>query len=269
MKENICGIYKIESLTNRKLYIGSAINIKERWRSHKKLLKKDKHYNKHLQNAWNKYGEDNFSFEIIECVEYKNILIEREQYWLDYYNSYDRKIGYNISPTAGSPLGVKHTQELKEKRREISKTKKSILQIDLNGNIITHWKSLKEISKKTEISYSQIADILKNRRGHLCHGFIWIYEKDYSEFDLNKYINNKHQKKKVCQFDYDGNLIKIWDSPSDICKNTQGYVISSLCNVLNYYKERSFKSYKGYVWMYEYDYLENGFKGYTPKRKCL
>ena len=51
------GIYKITNTINNQIYIGSAIDIKDRWRCHKRDLLKYKHYNKKLQHAWNKYGK--------------------------------------------------------------------------------------------------------------------------------------------------------------------------------------------------------------------
>lgn len=62
------GIYKIENKVNGKVYIGSSNSIKRRWQKHKALLRHGKHQNSHLQAAWDKYGEDNFSFSVIELL---------------------------------------------------------------------------------------------------------------------------------------------------------------------------------------------------------
>jgi group I intron endonuclease len=110
------GIYKIICLVNGKIYIGSAKNIKERFKLHLIYLNKNKHKNSHLQYAFNLYGEKNFIFTIIEFVNIEN-LIEREQYWLDATKCYDRTIGFNICLKANSSLGVKRTPEFKEKIR--------------------------------------------------------------------------------------------------------------------------------------------------------
>jgi group I intron endonuclease len=76
------GIYKIKNLVNDKCYYGSSKNIEKRWRTHKNHLKNGKHHNIHLQRSWDKYGEDNFVFEVVEeCDE--NILLELEQKYLD------------------------------------------------------------------------------------------------------------------------------------------------------------------------------------------
>ena len=110
------GIYQIRNTINNKIYIGSAININKRWGEHISLLKNGTHHSILLQRSWNKHGENKFIFEIIEIVEELKQLIIREQYYKDLYKSYDPKLGYDICPTAGSALGVKHSKETKEKK---------------------------------------------------------------------------------------------------------------------------------------------------------
>ena len=73
-KKDIVGIYKIECIANNKVYIGQSINIKRRLYDHKTRLRKGTHKNKHLQNAWNKYGEDNFTFETFNIVCFYTIV---------------------------------------------------------------------------------------------------------------------------------------------------------------------------------------------------
>ena len=76
------GIYRIKNLKNKKCYYGSSKNIEKRWRTHLNNLKNGKHHNVHLQRSWDKYGEDNFVFELVEeCGE--TILLELEQKYLD------------------------------------------------------------------------------------------------------------------------------------------------------------------------------------------
>lgn len=80
--QRISGIYKIINKINGKYYVGSSDHIYRRWRDHKKHLRKNSHYNTHLQNAWNKYGEEQFEFLIAEqCPE--NFLLTREQFYLN------------------------------------------------------------------------------------------------------------------------------------------------------------------------------------------
>ena len=64
------------------IYYVSSKNIEKRWRTHLNNLKNGKHHNVHLQRSWDKYGEDNFVFELVEeCGE--TILLELEQKYLD------------------------------------------------------------------------------------------------------------------------------------------------------------------------------------------
>lgn len=91
----VCGIYGIINIINNKIYIGSSINVIGRWLGHKRCLRSNRHSNLHLQYAWNKYGLSNFEFIILEsCAE--NMLLRKEDAWIDYYRAQDRKYGYNL-----------------------------------------------------------------------------------------------------------------------------------------------------------------------------
>lgn len=104
------GVYRIRNKVNGKVYVGSAaVSLRGRMSNHRSCLRGGYHVNTHLQRAWDRYGEASFEFTTIErCPPEK--CVEREQYWIDLYNSTDRKRGYNRSPTAGSTLGVKHSE---------------------------------------------------------------------------------------------------------------------------------------------------------------
>jgi len=114
-KTKISGIYKIVNKVNGKYYVGSSCNILgERWRKHRQLLRKNKHYNKHLQNAWNKYGETNFKFVIVQEDESVNLL-KVEQKYLDLASSEQNKC-YNLTFESIGPLKGRHlTEEHKSK----------------------------------------------------------------------------------------------------------------------------------------------------------
>jgi len=110
---NCSGIYIIRNLYNNKIYIGSAKNIKQRLHEHNSMLRRNKHHSKYLQNSYNLHN-GKFLFSILEQCSVDN-LIKREQYWLDYYNSYNKKYGYNNVPKAYSSLGRKASTETKLK----------------------------------------------------------------------------------------------------------------------------------------------------------
>ena len=102
------GVYQILCEPTGKIYIGSAIDLRERWSRHRYSLRQGNHRNCYLQNAWNKYGEDGFEFSVLEFVDAPELL-RAEQAWLNKTMCSDRSIGFNIYDVAGSPGGV-HAQ---------------------------------------------------------------------------------------------------------------------------------------------------------------
>lgn len=112
---SISGIYEIVNNENGKIYIGSAENLDKRKRNHFSQLSRGVHHSVYLQNAYNKYGVDRFEFCIVEYCPVDKLL-EREQYYIDTLLP-----EYNISRKAGSPLGIKRSDETKRKLSEIVK----------------------------------------------------------------------------------------------------------------------------------------------------
>ena len=109
---NKCGIYCIVSGINGKRYIGSSSRIKKRWAEHKSTLKYNKHCNPILQRSYNKYGKDNFTYEIIEECDV-SLLVELEDKYMEQFKTLNRKYGYNIE-LASRP---NQSPESNEKRR--------------------------------------------------------------------------------------------------------------------------------------------------------
>jgi group I intron endonuclease len=107
------GIYQIRNLINNKIYIGSAVDINQRWGVHLHQLKNGIHHSSHLQRSWIKNGEQNFILEILEEIDNVNNLLIREQFYFDTIKPWNRFIGYNICKVAGSTLGIKFTDEAK------------------------------------------------------------------------------------------------------------------------------------------------------------
>jgi len=108
----ITGIYKILNKTNNKVYIGSATDIKKRWRDHKWYLNHNFHHNSHLQSAWNKYGVDNFEFSIIVECTIDELLI-KENDCIKIHDSLNNEHGYNVNDPEHSFLNRKHTEKTK------------------------------------------------------------------------------------------------------------------------------------------------------------
>ncbi len=137
-----CGVYRILHRESGKVYIGSSTNLKVRLADHKNKLRQNRHVNSYLQNAYNKYGEDAFDFQVILiCDPVNNIMYEQK--FMDFYKCYEEDFGYNINPTAGSPLGrvvtdatkLKLSQKLKG--RVISQEARDKASITLTGRVFT------------------------------------------------------------------------------------------------------------------------------------
>ena len=103
------GIYRIRNSVNGDFYVGSSVDIRKRFNTHKKLLRKGSHHSLILQRAWLKYGENIFVFEIVQAVEAAEQLIEAEQKLLD------ANPKYNVRKTAGSFYGMRHSPETRKK----------------------------------------------------------------------------------------------------------------------------------------------------------
>ncbi len=142
----ICGIYKGTNIVNKKHIIGQSVNIYHRWVEHKCYLRKNKHPNPHLQYAWNKYGEQNFKFEIIlECPEEK--LNEEEIRLIKEYNSNDRRYGYNIEEGGnGHPCSEETKRKMSKAHKNISEETKRKISKAQKGKVIPE-ETRKKISK--------------------------------------------------------------------------------------------------------------------------
>lgn len=90
-----CGIYCITNTANGKKYIGQSVDIEKRFKRHKYGLMNNKHFNKHLQCAWNKYGPDAFTFEIIQICDIQHLDMYERLYIIQ-LRTFDREFGYNI-----------------------------------------------------------------------------------------------------------------------------------------------------------------------------
>lgn len=105
-------IYKTTNLVNRKIYIG-----------------KDKHNNpkylgsgKRLDSSINKYGKENFEKVILEYCDSEKHMQEREKYWIKYFDSTNRLIGYNLTlgGEGGDTFSLRSTEEQEQTRKSLS-----------------------------------------------------------------------------------------------------------------------------------------------------
>lgn len=117
------GIYLIRNTQNGKVYVGSSADTTNRIRGHKCQLRKGSHTSRHLQAAWNKYGEDAFVFTVKRECEVADLLVIEQQY-IDLFLSADADCGYNICEVAGRPPSRKGVPKSEETKRRMSEAAK-------------------------------------------------------------------------------------------------------------------------------------------------
>lgn len=178
------GIYRIDNTLNGKFYIGSAINLSNRFSCHKKDLNKNQHHNTHLQTAWNKYGKEAFTFNVVEVVEAPEMLFDREQHYLDILRPYDKGVGYNKSVSSRTALGNKMSDETKKKQSEAAKQRwirdgTESVSGENKWNAKITWDIVYQIRKlylETDMLHGEIAKIFNLDRRHIgsvLEGRIW------------------------------------------------------------------------------------------------
>ena len=188
MKEGI--IYKATNVATGEVYIGATtINLKDRINDHYNKAVKD--YGFKFQNAIREYGIENFTWEQIDTAQDANELALKESYYISKFDSINN--GYNTNRGGGF--------------------KKLIYQYSLTGELESTFQSLEEASKSSSISEDSISHACLGDR-KTSNGFYWTYT---STFDLKEDI----RKKKVIQYDYEGELVKVFDSISEASKATE------------------------------------------------
>jgi len=228
-------IYKISSISKNRFYIGSAVDFKGRSRVHKHDLIKNIHHSQKLQRHFNKYGINDLFFTIIEIVEDKNNLIEREQFYIDTLNPY-----FNICKIAGNSLGVKRSKKFCDNLSKLHKNNK-------------YWVG----KKHTQESKNKLSEIHKKMTGELSVN----YGKKFSEEWKNNMSKAKLGKKcseetklkmrkpkkgkKIVQLDLNNNIVNTWNKVTEasIALNIKQTSISNCLNKLS-------NTCAGYKWDY-------------------
>jgi hypothetical protein len=177
-------IYKTTNLLNGKFYVGKDEKNNPNYLGSGKIFKL----------ALNKNGKENFKKEILEFCDTRELLNNREKYWIESLSA--TTLGYNI--TEGGTGG---------------RTKfKEIYQYNKDGEFIKKWDSSAEIERVLGFDSSAILKVCKGKL-FSTSGFIWSYE---YQNKINSYSNPKMVK--ILQYDKNGYLIKEWNSIVEIKK---------------------------------------------------
>ena len=232
-------IYKITNLINGKIYIGqTCMSEPQRWQQH--IWCADNNPNNdspHLCHAIKKYGRANFKREILEEIDDKDTLNDREIFYISLFHTTDPTIGYNIA--MGGDGYYKFTSEeilklynqyksitkvaniLDAHRSTITKRLKgmgvktydtTVLKFDLDGNLLDTYYSFTDARNKTNLPLPHIIP-----KTHFSCGYIWVYE--IEDNDIHSIIQNvKHSKtihKSIQQYDLNCNFINEFKSAAE------------------------------------------------------
>lgn len=175
----VSGIYCIENVTNHKTYIGSSKNIYQRLLKHFALLRHNKHQNAHLQNAWNKYGENSFRWLILELCDSKE-LTEKEQYCIDLFGAeynITRIVERNIlSRESRIKQGETRRRLYQEGKLEWNFNPVTLYVYDLDGKLLfSNPLGLKDTAVRLDISPSSICRVT-NGTYQQCKGYRFSYK---------------------------------------------------------------------------------------------
>lgn len=213
------GIYVIQNNVNQKKYVGKAIDIYKRIKSHVTFLNtKNKNENYHLINSWHKYGRENFSYYVIEYIYDENQdileqkLSEQELYWIKTLNTIDRKNGYNLRLDSSGKCIV--SDETRERCKQSQKER---------------YKNLEQRKICSE----------KSIQAHINHKESFENAKEKLAYSNRKY--------RIAQCDKNtGNIIKIYEIIADISKDYPNFYLQAIKGCCQGTKN----SYKEFRWHY-------------------
>lgn len=233
------GIYKILNIINNKVYIGSSINIERRFYEHLRHLKENYHINKHLQNAYNKYGENSFKFSIIVNTK-ESILRRAEQLYINKFQADNPKYGYNKA------VVISNTSNFKKNQVIIKLDSNYIGCYDKNGKIVKVFRNIGEVYIFLGNKFSRVYEAINSNLTKTANSYYWIrIDISRSKFP-NKIIPKirKGRHRKIKQYDLNDNFIKEWNSAIEAAHTLR---LSSF-NITRCLKKNNI--YKKFKWLY-------------------
>ena len=251
------GVYVIENKIDGKKYIGKTMSgFKTRKYRHIRYLRLNQHCNIHLQNAWNYYGEDNFTFKMIYKSDDVDEVNNKEIYFISLYNTTNPDNGYNFR--SGGEGGL-HSEYTKDKIKISCRGKNSRLNIDDVRRIKLAMYCLmdrKEISKQFNISEKVLTQISNGKNF------------SYVNTELNDYIHNIKQRFIDERNEYILSLFDDGLSITEIHKNT-GYSRSIIEKCIYKYRNIVNDNKKKYQDIYNevFKLHDKGYNNYQISKK--
>lgn len=199
-KTGLCkkpGIYKITNTVNGNYYVGSSWNLAKRWWEHRKQLRNGTHSNIHLLNAWKKYGEASFKFEVLEMCDAG---ISREELFRKEQAILDANVG---KPECYNMAGLAHVPY------QDSNSFRPVRQLGLKDRaFIKEWPSMAEAGRMLSIAAGCIMNCCKGKLGSI-GGFTWEYAEPAlaSQYAHHSTKHGGHNKREVVEIDSEGKVL--------------------------------------------------------------
>jgi group I intron endonuclease len=241
------GIYSIIHTESGKRYVGKSINVEARLTQHKSSLTsvtyRPKTANRHLYSAVQKYGWSAFETTVLEKFEIADevVIAERELFWMDYFDTTDRKKGFNLRRDSSTSMIVHN-----ETRKLLSEASRGAG----NPNHGNHWsdekkQKMSEVKKAQHAAGNVYTDEWK-RRQSVSASEMWksnFVAKSSMALKLSKI------KQRYCftQYQVTGEVVKTWGTVKEIIAANPEYKWQNIYSVCNGYKP----TYMGYVWKKE------------------
>jgi group I intron endonuclease len=221
---NKSGIYLLQ-IGNR-YYVGSSVSIGNRLATHRSRLKRNKHENIIMINCFNKYGEEQSHFKVLEECDI-SILLEREKFYID---TLKPELNIELNP-------VLQNSEYKSK---------TVYQYSLNGEYIKSFKGASEAERTLDKNSNKISQCCLNKRKS-AYNYLWSYTK--VEKLLYQNNSSKAKIKSVIQYNLQGEMINIYESAAEAVRDLklQGSFKSN-CTFISACCLNKTKTAFGYVW---------------------
>ena len=158
-------IYKITNDINNKIYIGKTINsVEDRFKRHIQDAMSNR-LDTHFARAIREYGPEHFHVTSIDMASNESELDQKEQYWIQYYNSYNDGYNSTLGGEGGNTYIGKTTKEMNEIKQKIRESK--IGGKNPNARKI----KIKNVNTNEELFFDSAADV-KKYFGHSNHNFV-------------------------------------------------------------------------------------------------
>lgn len=233
-------IYKSTNKLNGKSYIGQTVNYRTRVWQHRRCYEKE---DCKFHEAIQKYGFDNFDWEVLETCQDFGEAIRLEKYYIEKFDSC--RNGYNMNKGGVGGFNAR-----------------AIVCLTLDGVFVKRYDSAEDAEKEDGFYSSDVLVSCKNKH-RTCKKHIFMFEDEYLRYGAREYIKPGSEKMKtIIQCDKNGNFMNKYKSVQEASQKTN-VRRSTISGVLT----GTYKSAGGYIFVYEKDFPVKDLTKYVKRKK--